>query len=165
MGGLFACPKCETEVKNESVINISDSCILRVTGDEVYEKSTDEKSPQTDEEWIRHLKCLDEIHSLNGGLTPENIEKLIEDVEQQIGSLRESICSSEKVIACLSKHQNCSIRCKRYVDEFIDCINKNRIEIIKENAEERERCRLLQTNELANEFLKGGIEQEIKTSK
>lgn len=55
------------------------------------------------------------------------------------------------------------IKCKRFIDQFIDCVDKSRIDIMKEKVEEEARCRLLEEqenssgperNELAQEFLK-----------
>lgn len=164
MGNFFDCPKCEATSKTESIISISDNCINRLTDDGSKKKPKSEKEDllQTDDQWIKHLKCLDDIHSLNNELTIAATEKLLEQVEKQIGFVRPQICSPEKIIACLNKHLNCPIKCKKYINEFIDCINKARIEIIQEKIEEAEKCRLLEENEMGIETLNGDLKQEIK---
>lgn len=139
-----SCPKCEPEIKNESVISISDNCIYRLTNDKGKSSSKKDDTPQSDEEWIAHLKCLDEIHSLDQGISVLVAEKLMDQVQEEIGFIRGQICLTDKVIACLKRHHTCPIKCKHSIDEFIDCINKSRIEIIKEKVEEEEKCRLLE---------------------
>lgn len=159
MGNFFAYPKCEPTTKNESVISISNTCIHRLTNkNEKYapeNPAQNDDIPLTDNEWISHLQQLDDIHSRNNGLTNQEIEELMNRVEKQIGTIRSNICSTEKLITCLRKYPHCPIKCKHNVDEFIDCINKSRIDIIKENIEEDERCRQLENIAL--------LEQEIKS--
>lgn len=144
MGSFLDCPKYENESKNESEINISNTCIERLTRKNGKFEKPPIKEDLTDDEWISHLKCLDDIHTFNNGLTIQETEELMESVEQSMGAIRSNVCSADKVIACLKKYPNCSIKCKHNVDEFMDCIKKSRIEIIKEKVEEENRCRQLE---------------------
>lgn len=144
MGSFLDCPKYENESKNESIINISNTCIKRLTRKNEKSEKIPEEEPLTDDQWISNLKCLDDTHALNNGLTIQETEKLMDRFEQQMGPNRTNVCSTDKVIACLKKFPNCAIKCKHSVDEFIDCINKSRIEIIKEKVEVEEQCRQLE---------------------
>lgn len=63
---------------------------------------------------------------------------------------------------CLKNEKHCVIKCKKLIDEYIDCIDKTRIDIIKQRIAEEERCQLLeerdrlakQQEELTKSFLK-----------
>lgn len=157
MGNLLAPAECQPAAKNESVISISDNCIDRLIQDDVKDKSQSKgEKLLTDEQWMMDLKYKDDIHSINNDLTIFAIEKLMDNIEKRIGIIRTNICSTDRVIACFQKHSTCSINCKRYVDEFIDCINKARIEIIKQKIEEENECRLLEENNLKTEIIKTG---------
>lgn len=54
---------------------------------------------------------------------------------------------------CLQKQNNCLIKCKKLLDDFIDCVDKYRIEIIKEKIIENETNRN-QEDDIENNFVK-----------
>lgn len=137
--------------KNESAINISDSCIHKLSNQKTKDskKSKPVNLPSmTDDQWKAYLNKLDETHTEENKLTVSRAEHLMDHVEIQIDTQNEQSCSAEKLISCLTKNRTCTIRCKQYVDEFLDCINKSRVDIIKENFAEYQRCQELETRKL-----------------
>lgn len=46
------------------------------------------------------------------------------------------------------------IKCKKYIDEFIDCVDTYRITIIKQKYEADKRSNFKEENKLAKQFLK-----------
>ncbi|CAG9768307.1 unnamed protein product [Ceutorhynchus assimilis] len=146
MGILFCSPSpaaARSEKKKpETVINISESCVDRLTREE---KESAEKQasaevlniPQnvSENDWIMKLKCLDDAHSNTYGLTVQGFYKLADEVESNIEDVRPNLCSAVDIIQCLKKNKCCSIKCRSHMDRFIDCVDTTRINIIKEQIE------------------------------
>ncbi|KAJ8916763.1 hypothetical protein NQ315_013968 [Exocentrus adspersus] len=91
MGNILS---SDTDDKNESVINLSDNCVNRVTKEEKKcASSTPDKL--ADGEWVKKLKCMDDIHSQENGLTYQCLLDLIKRVEVQLHDLRPPVCEYE----------------------------------------------------------------------
>ncbi|XP_050307101.1 uncharacterized protein LOC126743891 [Anthonomus grandis grandis] len=157
---LFPCGSANNKKKPDGIINISQSCIERLTKEE---KESGIKYPGeelnipvdlTEKEWILKLKCLDDAHSAEYGLTSQAFYKLADEVESKIEPIRPNICNPQDVINCLNKHGCCSIKCKSQMDKYIDCIDTFRINIIKDKiaAEQKELRR--EEQEIVEQFLK-----------
>nr|CAH7719815.1 unnamed protein product [Callosobruchus chinensis] len=159
MGNILFCETCPEVSNPESEINLSDDCVQKlVTGDK-NKKITKEQAELTlsEDGWMKKLKCLDDIHTNENGLTMQAVETLIAQVESRIGAVRPNVCSSEQLITCLQKHEGCIIRCKHAMEDFIDCVDKTRIQVIIEKTkqeDEKNFAKRQDENDAANDFLR-----------
>ncbi|XP_076270216.1 uncharacterized protein LOC143202511 [Rhynchophorus ferrugineus] len=139
--------------EKESVINLSNSCIDRLTGEE-EDLRLDLSKDSSEKEWMMKLKCLDDAHSNTYGLTINCFEELIKQVESQIEPIRPLVCSSDEVIQCLKKNPCCGIKCRPVMEKYIDCIETYRINIIKEQIENELKEKRKEDQDIVEEFLK-----------
>ncbi|VEN46535.1 unnamed protein product [Callosobruchus maculatus] len=162
MGNIFFCETCPEVPNPESEINLSDDCVQKLVTGEKGQKSKKEEAELTlsEDAWMKKLKCLDDIHTNENGLTVQAVETLIAQVESQIGAVRPNVCSSEQLIACLQKNKDCMIRCKHAMEDFIDCVDKSRIQIIIEKTKQEDEEKFAKRedeNDVANDFLKSEV--------
>ncbi|RZC36087.1 uncharacterized protein BDFB_004408, partial [Asbolus verrucosus] len=97
-----------------------------------------EKQVTSEERWILKLKCLEDAHSKQNGLTQEGFDDLMARLEKRLKSAKIPVnCEKrDRLIECLSKNPTCMLNCKREMDDFIDCVDTIRIRRIKERIQE-----------------------------
>nr|XP_023029255.1 uncharacterized protein LOC111517355 [Leptinotarsa decemlineata] len=155
----------------ESIINLSDNCIKMLVKGVSNEKSeppadntdtttTEDVEERPDDEWMKKLKVMDDVHSNTNGLTLPAVNELLDKVESQVDKIRPQVCSTFLLLLCLKKNENCMIKCKKLIDEFIDCVDKSRIEIVKEKIE-AETKNNMSSGALTNELTKESDSLEI----
>ncbi|KAJ8961182.1 hypothetical protein NQ318_008864 [Aromia moschata] len=118
---------------------MSDNCVAKLTKGEKQKlcgKIPSKSSKLKDDEWMKKLKCLDDIHSHENGLTQQALECLMCKVEMQLEPVQKVACPTERLLLCLTTQENCAIKCKQLMEEFIDCIDTYRINAIKARVEE-----------------------------
>ncbi|CAH0558236.1 unnamed protein product [Brassicogethes aeneus] len=98
-------------------------------------------------EIIRMLKCTDEKHSIENGLTKEDFEALYEKVSSQIHITYNMPCNQNQLLKCLQRNPDCSIKCQGLANSFIDCVDKERIIKIKEKIEIEQKERRIKQEE------------------
>ncbi|KAB0797778.1 hypothetical protein PPYR_08771 [Photinus pyralis] len=133
MGSRMSCDTCPTAVTS-SVVNLSDSVILRVADGVQNPKSLVPEPPsQEDQSWYEKLKCIDDSHSQKTGINIKDMETLIISLEGRLrqGIIKES-CFSALLKSCYRNNPNCSLHCMKESKEFIDCVDAIRLQHIKE---------------------------------
>ncbi|KAJ8916762.1 hypothetical protein NQ315_013967 [Exocentrus adspersus] len=61
--------------------------------------------------------------------------------------------SYPNIITCLKKNEKCMIRCKKHMDDFVNCIDAQRMNIIREKYEmEQKMNNMQQDNEITKQF-------------
>jgi hypothetical protein len=75
MGNSFFCNRCDIEK-----FNLSRACADQFLNDDP------ENQLSSEERWILKLKCLDDVHSKQLGLTQENFDELMDRLEKRLQS-------------------------------------------------------------------------------
>ncbi|KAG5888647.1 hypothetical protein JTB14_021272 [Gonioctena quinquepunctata] len=107
-----------------------------------------------DDKMMKRMKVMDDVHSNKNGLTIPQVNDLLDTVESQVEKIRPQVCSTYLLLMCLNRNENCMIKCKKLIDEFIDCVDKSRIEIVKEKvvAENQNDGEETMTNRIMKEY-------------
>lgn len=87
-----------------------------------------------EQNWMDHIKRIDDSHTLAYGLSKDSFNALVKQLElkfKQMADLDDS-CNRQSVIACLDKNQDCPLNCSREATEFISCTDKLRLQQMKE---------------------------------
>ncbi|XP_049822121.1 uncharacterized protein LOC126265274 [Aethina tumida] len=162
----------------KSVVRLSVDCLTRLAKGKIKENICDnenekkEKKKKTDVpeecpekvepkecvfsdcEMSMMLKCYDEQHSINNAITVEDFEILLDRVEEETVKRYKPPCSQDRLIRCLQAHPNCSIQCRQYANEFIDCVDQERVIKIKKQIEKEKLEKMKEDEKELNNLLK-----------
>lgn len=142
--------------------------------EECPEKVEPKECVFSDCEMSMMLKCYDEQHSINNAITVEDFEILLDRVEEETVKRYKPPCSQDRVIQlllvilikncklkfvfqlirCLQAHPNCSIQCRQYANEFIDCVDQERVIKIKKQIEKEKLEKMKEDEKELNNLLK-----------
>ena len=68
--------KCKKKDDEVNVVTVSDSVVKRLQSGQGDAKNKEAKKAETDEQWIKKLKCMDDFHTKEHGLTSANFNKV-----------------------------------------------------------------------------------------
>ncbi|XP_044268376.1 uncharacterized protein LOC123013720 [Tribolium madens] len=127
MGNTFFCNRCDIDK-----FNLSRACVDQFLNDESDNKLSFE------DRWMAKLKCLDDVHSKQNGLTEEAFNEMVDKLEKKLKSKNIPVyCRNrELLLECLGRNPNCMLNCKKEMDEFIDCVDALRVRRIKERIQD-----------------------------
>lgn len=137
MGNAQACNKCPTG--DSSVVNLSDRLVLKLTEGVVPPPEQQRSTPglQQEHDHIEKIKCIDNSHTAAYGLTAEGVDKQRNDMLAFLAQFRVQQESRAKVILleCLKQNADCTAKCFREMEEYIDWVDARRMALLKEQRD------------------------------
>ncbi|KAJ9576136.1 hypothetical protein L9F63_006958 [Diploptera punctata] len=130
---MAAAEKCKKKTEGVGVVTISESLVKRLETGEGDAKEQEARQAATDEEWMKKLKCMDDYHTEEHGLTFANFNKVLSSTEREIAlATKEFVPCHDKVrdlIKCYRQFKKCSLMCSREVQEFVNCVDETKKEM------------------------------------
>lgn len=139
MGNLSTCNKCETA--DSSVINLSDRLVLKLTQgiapSHEEEEETVKKGLEREYQSLEQLQCIDNSHSTAYGLSVDGFERQRTQMLNFLAQHKVHINSRAQdiLIECLRENPNCTLKCFREMEEFMDFVDAKRMVILKERKD------------------------------
>lgn len=142
MGNYSSCNRCETS--DSSVINLSDRLVLKLT-EGIQPPREEEEVPinqsiQREYDALHKLQCIDNSHSAVYGLSVEGFERQRSQMIEFLSRFRLNSGSRAKdlLVQCLTENANCTMKCFREMEEYMDWVDARRMAILKERKDAEE---------------------------
>ncbi|OXU25171.1 hypothetical protein TSAR_005628 [Trichomalopsis sarcophagae] len=89
-------------------------------------KVNEDRITNYEKEWSKKLECIDQAHTKQNGLTISEAEGILRKLRKFADGGTPAACPDYKkrVLSCLKKNKNNSLRCGEEVEAFANCVDE-----------------------------------------